>query len=156
MTDYQPLPLTFERLWQFSLQHYGVREIKEACLHLQNQYNGKVNLVLLLKWLDEHQLSLSEQQWEQLDSAIERTEGLLEQFRYYRRKAKPHLPDTLYRESLQFELQLERQQQSDLVHCINQMTLSDKVTTPMTHVYCQELGATHLCDIFFNTKKSEK
>ncbi|WP_086982046.1 TIGR02444 family protein [Vibrio aphrogenes] len=153
MTQYQPLPLTFERLWQFSLQHYGVRKIKEACLHLQNQYHGKVNLVLLLKWLDEHQLALSEQQWQQLDAAIERTEHLLEQFRYYRRKAKPHLPDTLYRESLQFELQLERQQQSDLVHCINQMDLSPRSGQPMTHLYCHKVGAEHLCEIFYNTAR---
>ncbi|MFH0266138.1 TIGR02444 family protein [Vibrio rumoiensis] len=149
MTQYNPLPLTFERLWQFSLQHYGVREIKEACLVLQNRHKGKVNLVLLLKWLDEHELSLSEQQWEQLDNAIERTETLLQQFRDYRRKAKPHLPDTLYRESLQFELQLERQQQSDLVHCINHLALSSRTSQPMTHLYCQKLGAPHLSAIFY-------
>jgi len=26
------LSLTIEHLWQFSLQYYGVREVKEACL----------------------------------------------------------------------------------------------------------------------------
>ncbi|WP_080263733.1 TIGR02444 family protein, partial [Vibrio parahaemolyticus] len=44
--------LTLEHLWQFSLQFYGVREVKEACLSLQNNYHGNVNLLLLLRWLD--------------------------------------------------------------------------------------------------------
>ena len=34
--------LTLEHLWQFSLQFYGVREVKEACLSLQNK-NGLLN-----------------------------------------------------------------------------------------------------------------
>ncbi|MGO2343510.1 MULTISPECIES: TIGR02444 family protein [Vibrio] len=153
MSQYRPLPLTFERLWQFSLQHYGVREIKEACLVLQNRHKGKVNLVLLLKWLDEHQLSLTEEQWQQLDGVIDRTENLLQQFRDYRRKVKPHLPDTLYRESLQFELQLERQQQADLVHCINQLDLPPRTGQPMTHIYCQKIGAQRLSHIFYSVEK---
>lgn len=152
MTQYKPLPLTFERLWQFSLQHYSVREIKEACLVLQNRYEGKVNLILLLKWLDEHELMLSGPQWGQLENAIERTENLLQQFRDYRRKVKPHLPDTLYRESLQFELQLERQQQADLVYCINLLSLLPRTGLPMTHIYCQKLGAQRLSNIFYQIK----
>ncbi|CAE6882144.1 hypothetical protein ACOMICROBIO_NCLOACGD_00348 [Vibrio sp. B1ASS3] len=48
--------LTLEHLWQFSLQFYGVREVKEACLSLQNNYHGNVNLLLLLRWLDEQQV----------------------------------------------------------------------------------------------------
>ncbi|HBV76090.1 MULTISPECIES: TIGR02444 family protein [Vibrio] len=151
MNQYSPLPLTLERLWQFSLQHYSVRDIKEACLHLQNHHQGNVNLILLLKWLDEHELAFSEDQWIQLETAIDRTQSLLSQFRYYRRKAKPHLPDTLYRESLQFELQLERQQQSDLVTCLNQLTLTPQQGIPMTHQYCLKQDAKHLCEHFYAT-----
>lgn len=149
MKDYHPLPLTLERLWQFSLQHYSVRETKEACLRLQNRHQGNVNFILLLKWLDEHQLAFSDPHWHTFSEALERTEVLISQFRDYRRKAKPHLPDTLYRESLQFELQLERQQQADLTRCLNQLELQPQKTQPMTHQYCIKLGAKHLCHAFY-------
>lgn len=156
MSQSSPLPLTLERLWQFSLQHYSAKDIKEACLHLQNQHQGNVNLILVLKWLDEHQLAFAADQWGHFETAIQRTEDLLKHFRHYRRKAKPHLPDTLYRETLQFELQLERQQQSDLVACINQLKLipvesDQKHYTPMTHQYCLKQDAEHLCEYFYST-----
>ncbi|MCF9378299.1 TIGR02444 family protein, partial [Vibrio parahaemolyticus] len=64
MSDEHAKPrLTLERLWQFSLQYYSVREVKEACLRLQNSHHGNVNLLLLLKWLDEQQLTFAETDW---------------------------------------------------------------------------------------------
>ena len=57
--EHVTISLTLERLWQFSLQYYSVREVKDACLSLQNNFHGNVNLLLLLKWLDEQQVSLS-------------------------------------------------------------------------------------------------
>ncbi|QMV13129.1 TIGR02444 family protein [Vibrio spartinae] len=140
--------LTLERLWQFSLQYYSVREVKEACLSLQNNYHGNVNLLLLLKWLDEQQLSIEQQDWHRVLSCISSTEGLLHSYRELRRKLKVHLPDTLYRESLQFELQLEKQQQSDLVDCMNQLRLQPGDSQLMTQRYCKELAADHLAQIF--------
>ena len=50
------ISLTLERLWQFSLQYYSMRGVKDACLNLQNHFKGNVNLLLLLKWLDEQQV----------------------------------------------------------------------------------------------------
>ncbi|MDW6002771.1 TIGR02444 family protein [Vibrio mangrovi] len=142
------ISLTLERLWQFSLQYYSVREVKEACLSLQNNYHGNVNLLLLLKWLDEQQASIDEQDWHRVLTCIGPTEGLLHSYRELRRKLKVHLPDTLYRESLQFELQLEKQQQSDLVDCINQLELYSVGSQRMTQRYCKELAADHLAGIF--------
>ncbi|MDW6091697.1 TIGR02444 family protein [Vibrio rhizosphaerae] len=143
-----PISLTLERLWQFSLQYYSVREVKEACLSLQNNYHGNVNLLLLLKWLDEQQLSIGQQDWHRVMTCISTTEGLLNSYRELRRKLKVHLPDTLYRESLQFELQLEKQQQSDLVDCINQLQLQPGDSQLMTQRYCHALTADHLAKIF--------
>ncbi|SJN57550.1 TIGR02444 family protein [Vibrio ruber] len=143
-----PISLTLERLWQFSLQYYSVREVKEACLSLQNNYHGNVNLLLLLKWLDEQQLSIGPQDWHRVMTCISATEGLLNSYRELRRKLKTHLPDTLYRESLQFELQLEKQQQSDLVDCINQLKLQPSGSQLMTQRYCKALTADHLAKIF--------
>ncbi len=140
--------LTLEHLWQFSLQFYGVREVKEACLSLQNNYHGNVNLLLLLRWLDEQQLSFQEKDWHLVQSCLGRSEALLHSFRELRRHLKSQVNDALYRESLQFELQLEKQQQSDLVDCINSLTLVNNDGAPLTLRYCRQLGGEHLQQAF--------
>ncbi len=142
------ISLTLERLWQFSLQYYSVREVKEACLNLQNHFNGNVNLLLLLKWLDEQQVTFPEQDWQTVIDCIGRSETLLHSYRELRRKLKAPLPDTLYREALQFELQLEKQQQSDLVDCINSLILTNNNDAPLTQRYCRQLGAENLARQF--------
>ncbi|AIW12831.1 TIGR02444 family protein [Vibrio europaeus] len=142
------ISLTLERLWQFSLQYYSVREVKEACLHLQNHFKGNVNLLLLLKWLDEQQVCFQEQDWHKVEECLGRSEALLHSYRELRRKLKLHLPDTLYRESLQFELQLEKQQQSDLVDCINSIELTVNHAEPLTLRYCRQLGGEQLYEAF--------
>ncbi|HCG7041315.1 TPA: TIGR02444 family protein [Vibrio parahaemolyticus] len=140
--------LTLEHLWQFSLQFYGVREVKEACLSLQNNYHGNVNLLLLLRWLDEQQLIFQEKDWHLVQSCLGRSETLLHSFRDLRRHLKSQVNDALYRESLQFELQLEKQQQADLVDCINSLTLIKNDGDPLTLRYCRQLGGEHLHQAF--------
>lgn len=142
------ISLTLERLWQFSLQYYSVREVKEACLHLQNHFKGNVNLLLLLKWLDKQQVCFQEQDWHKVEECLGRSEALLHSYRELRRKFKNSLPDTLYRESLQFELQLEKQQQSDLVDCINSIELEINHAEPLTLRYCRQLGGEQLYTVF--------
>lgn len=142
------ISLSLERLWQFSLQYYSVREVKEACLALQNQFHGNVNLLLLFKWLDEQQVTFAEQDWHSVQEYLGRSETLLHSFRELRKKLKSHVPGTVYRESLQFELQLEKQQQSDLVDCINGLVLSKNYAEPLTLRYCKQLGAEHLYQAF--------
>ena len=148
--------LTLERLWQFSLRYYGVREVKDACLALQNNYHGNVNLLLLLKWLDEQHISIHENDWNKVVDSIIRSDVLINNYREHRRKLKPHLPDSLYREALHFELQLEKQQQSDLVECINGIHLLNQQTMPLTFKYCKQLGAEHLYCAFSSTSISSR
>ncbi len=140
--------LTLERLWQFSLQYYSVRGVKEACLTLQNRHEGNVNLLLLLKWLDENRLTFDKADWKKVRHCILRSEELLLQYRELRKKLKASLPSTLYRESLQFELLLEKQQQSDLVECINALIITTNTEEPLTLGYCRSLGAEHLYPLF--------
>lgn len=149
-----PISLTIERLWQFSLQYYSVKEVKEACLSLQNNYHGNVNLLLILKWLDEQKISIQDTDWNTLLACIHRTDMLIHTYRDMRRKYKQHLPDTLYREALEFELQLEKQQQADLVDCVNNLILGPPSTPPLTTKYCQQLTADHLATVFSNTTTS--
>lgn len=141
-------PLSVERLWQFSLRYYAQPAVKEACLTLQNQFGGHVNLLLLLKWLDTQQLAFPAQGWQQLDASLEPSNALLYRFRDLRRQLKSHLPETLYQESLQFELQLEQQQQADLMECLQTMPLTPNHGETLTHHYCSQLGAESLLPVF--------
>ncbi|GAD80596.1 TIGR02444 family protein [Vibrio ezurae] len=140
--------LTLDSLWQFSLRYYCVQEIKEACLHLQNHFHGNVNLLLTAKWLDEQHLSFTESQWPKVIQSLGRTEPLLLHFRELRRKSKAHLPESLYRDSLQFELQLERQQQADIVALLHQLPLTTVTQPHLINDYCHQLGAQQLAEIF--------
>ncbi|CAM2988346.1 TIGR02444 family protein [Vibrio rarus] len=140
--------LTIDSLWQFSLQYYSIPEVKEACLNLQNHFHGNVNLLLALKWLDEHGFAFSSQQWPLLIQSLGHTETALVHFRKLRRKMKQHLPEPLYGESLQFERQLERQQQADIVAFLQQCKLNSVPAPHLTDDYCQQLGAEHLAVIF--------
>jgi uncharacterized protein (TIGR02444 family) len=148
--------LTLEHLWQFSLRYYSVREVKEACLSLQNNYHGNVNLLLLLKWLDEQQVSIPSDDWQRVMDCLSRSDELLQSYRELRRKFKSHLPDTLYRETLQFELQLEKQQQSDLIDCINTLDLQPASDFKLTQQYCKQLNAERLATIFSKSAITDK
>ncbi|MGR5306332.1 TIGR02444 family protein [Vibrio mediterranei] len=147
-TEHVSSTLTLEHLWQFSLQYYGVREVKEACLNLQNQFHGNVNLLLLLKLLDEQSVRFQSEDWHLVQSCLGRTEQLLHQYRDIRRQLKHNVVDSLYREALEFELSLEKQQQSDLVDCINSLALIPHDHEPLVLIYCRQLGAEHLGLIF--------
>ncbi|WP_299687339.1 TIGR02444 family protein [uncultured Vibrio sp.] len=146
--EHAPTSLTLEQLWQFSLQYYSVRGVKDACLALQNQHHGNVNLLLLLKWLDEQQLSFAEQEWHKVQQCLTRSENLLHNYRELRKHLKTHVSDSLYREALQFELQLEKQQQADLVDCINSLALVTNQHSPLALQYCRLLGAENLYHAF--------
>lgn len=153
MTKPASFSLTIERLWQFSLQYYSVKGVKEACLSLQNKHHGNVNLLLSLKWLDEQGFTFKQTDWQTVQHCLHSTENLLQQYREMRKKAKAYLPSSLYRESLEFELLLEKQQQSDLVDCINELNIyainiNDSCSLSLTHDYCQQLNAEYLYSAF--------
>ncbi|KJR37750.1 TIGR02444 family protein, partial [Vibrio sp. S234-5] len=99
-------------------------------------------------WLVEQQRSCDEEEGHKLQSCLGRSETLLQPNRELRRQCKQHQPDTLYREGLQFELQLEKHQQADLVECINTLALRANHTEPLTQIYCRHLGAAHLYAAF--------
>lgn len=154
-SEHAPITLTLERLWQFSLSYYSARGVKDACLTLQNQYHGNVNLLLLLKWLDEQQLTFEEAEWHHIQQCLGRSESLLLSYRELRKHLKPHVVDSLYREALQFELQLEKQQQSDLVDCINRTALIPNTGAPLVFQYCRLLSADSLYGCFSEPPPAE-
>jgi uncharacterized protein (TIGR02444 family) len=155
-SEHASTTLTLERLWQFSLSYYSARGVKDACLALQNQYHGNVNLLLLLKWLDEQQMAFEKTEWHHIQQCLGRSESLLLSYRELRKHLKPHVVDSLYREALQFELQLEKQQQSDLVDCINGLPLTLNTDIPLVLQYCRLLSAESLYEFFSESLAPEE
>ena len=52
-------PDTFLSLWDFSLLHYALPGVAEACLQLQDGHGANVNLLLWCVWLEQRGLVLN-------------------------------------------------------------------------------------------------
>lgn len=143
LTPTQRAQLTTDAFWAFSLSHYKKEGVQQACLTLQDQYSGNVNLVLLFIWLDSLAISISKTQHHQLQDALSYTDPLLISYRSLRKNIKLTESKTLYQQALNFELQLEKQQQHDLLHTLHRIDLNK---TQLTHstllsLYCVSLNA---------------
>ncbi|MGR5140789.1 TIGR02444 family protein [Photobacterium sp. DNB23_23_1] len=145
-------PLSHDVFWQFSYSHYFKADVEAACLALQTFHRGSVNLALLMIWLDTQAIDLTQQQRQQLEQSLQPTEGLLERYRHMRRSLKPQLDGNGYQQLKDFELQMERQQQHDLIATLNQMPLStvaqQEAASHSANLarYCHGLGAMALVD----------
>ncbi|ODA30176.1 TIGR02444 family protein [Veronia pacifica] len=139
-----PKPLiqqaTAEGLWQFSLAHYSHNDVKQACLKLQDDYQGNVNLALMLVWLEFSGFSFSDDSLNILRQAIADSEMLLRRYRYMRRELKSELSHANYQKLLNFELMLEKKQQQDLVSTVNQLPWLTDGPSTLRH-YCLQLSA---------------
>ncbi|KHT59327.1 hypothetical protein RJ45_24295 [Photobacterium gaetbulicola] len=141
--------LSHDAFWQFSYNHYFKADVEAACLALQTFHKGSVNLALLMIWLDAQAIGLTRAQLLQLEDSLQPTEGLLERYRHMRRSLKPQLDSKGYEQLKDFELQMERQQQHDLIAALNQMPLrrvAEQEPAANLARYCHRLGAMALID----------
>lgn len=106
--------------WKFCLYHYNKPEVQQACVKLQEEFKGNVNLALLLAWLESEQYFLSLNTISALTQCIKESEPIVRRFRLLRREIKPQLTQGAYQKVLNYELQLEKFQQHDLIVCVNQ------------------------------------
>ncbi|MGR5064489.1 TIGR02444 family protein [Photobacterium sp. DNB22_13_2] len=146
-------PLSHDAFWLFSYSHYFKADVEAACLALQTFHEGSVNLALLMLWLDSQVIDLSSEQVQRLEDSLQPTEGQLDRYRHMRRALKSQLDDQGYQQLKDFELQMERQQQHDLIATLNQMPLcyvaeQESATTYAANLarYCHRLGAMTLVD----------
>ncbi|OLQ78799.1 TIGR02444 family protein [Photobacterium proteolyticum] len=146
-----PHPAVFsaEVFWQFSLNHYARAGVEHACLTLQNTYQGNVNLALLLHWLDTLHIELADQQIHALIASLVVSDKQLQQYRTMRQRLKPQLAPAGYQLLLDFELELEKSQQHELLEQLNLLLplpapAAGTVTSNNLARYCQQLGATSL------------
>ncbi|MCG7585946.1 TIGR02444 family protein [Photobacterium sp. OFAV2-7] len=150
-----PRPAVFsaEDFWQFSLSHYARAGVEQACLTLQNTYQGNVNLALLLHWLDTLHIELADQQIHALTASLVASDKQLHQYRTMRQQLKPQLDQAGYQQLLTFELELEKSQQHALIEQLNRSLPSSvpitetgtKTITPTNLTrYFRQLGATSI------------
>lgn len=111
-----------EQLWQFSLRLYPA--IKPLCLDWQDRLGANVNLLLLLCYLEQQQLSVSASALAQLNTVLENfSRQFTRPLRQLRRSASqsplyPAQQQQLKQHLLNAELELERlEQQLLLAHC---------------------------------------
>ncbi|SIO17666.1 TIGR02444 family protein [Salinivibrio sp. ES.052] len=126
-------------LWQFCLHHYDKQEVKQACLKLQDEHQGNVNLALLLAWIESYGYGLAPESLTQLKHALSRSEHLLIAYRHLRRDLKPRVGSGQYKKMLNFELSLEKFQQQDLVDALNRQTWLTQAASPLAY-YCRQLS----------------
>ncbi|KXF82804.1 TIGR02444 family protein [Enterovibrio coralii] len=129
---------TADGLWQFCLHHYGQQEVKHACLKLQDQFKGNVNLALLLAWIEDAGFSLSPHSLSALRKTMAQSETLLSRYRLMRRDLKPQLSRGAYQKMLNYELTLEKFQQQELITCLNQLDW-EETGPPALESYCTQL-----------------
>ena len=111
-----------EQLWQFSLALYP--KVKNLCLQWQDQLGANVNLLLLLCYLEQQQLSLSGVELQQLATALDNFSRRFTRPLRALRQSSATAPlsaaqqQTLKQTLLQAELELEKlEQQLLLQHC---------------------------------------
>lgn len=139
--------LTCEAFWVFSLSHYKKQGVQSAALALQDKHKGNVNLALLLIWLDSLNIHFSFSHFPHLESSLIQSDELLKSYRPLRKKIKNTQVLTLYQDALQVELQIEKQQQSNLIAALLRIPLQVKTEVQSPSLltdYCTKLNASSL------------
>lgn len=128
------------QLWQFSLAFYP--KVKPVCLLWQDELGANVNLMLLLCYLEQQQLSFSTTELQQLAAKLENFSAQFTRpLRQLRRSASDADLNTVTQQQLKqtllaTELQLEQlEQQLLLQHC---PPLTDSAT-PLLDLYLAQL-----------------
>ncbi len=121
--------------WKFCLQHHNKPEVQKACMALQENYKGNVNIALMLAWVEFGDFSLSNSSVLALEHCIKKTEPLLRRYRLLRRDIKDQLTKGAYQKVLNFELGLEKIQQQDLIECLNTQTWHPYTNKPLQNYF---------------------
>lgn len=137
-----PEHITTDTLWRFSLQLYP--QVKPLCLQWQDQLGANVNLLLLLCYLEQQQLSLSAAELQQLAAQLNNFSA---QFTRPLRAVRinsavacitPAQQHSLKQALLQAELTLEQLEQQLLLQYCPPLTPR---AAPLLEVYLAQLGA---------------
>lgn len=109
-----------ERFWQFSLRFYGIPEVQEDCLHLQDEAGLNVNLILWCCWQAAQGRKLTEAQARAAAARIaDWSNSVTQPLRALRRQVKaglagfaPEMRERLHERLKAAELEAERVEQT--------------------------------------------
>ena len=132
--------ISAEQLWQFSLRLYP--KVKSLCLQWQDELGANVNMLLLLGYLEQRQLSMTIDELQQLAATLHQFSTQFTQpLRALRRNyqaAPAALQQPLQQQLLDAELALEQlEQQLLLQHCPRLISNP----APLLELYLQQLNA---------------
>lgn len=122
--------LVAEQFWQFSCASYACKGMQELLLDLQNTHHKNVNLCLLLLYLEQQKIQLTQSQCQLLIVICHQVDTqILSKQRQLRQALKNNYQThsyyaTLRKQLLDAELSLEKFQQQLLVEQLNTQTLS--------------------------------
>jgi uncharacterized protein (TIGR02444 family) len=125
--------ISVDEFWQFSLQYYGLNNKQSLLLWLQDNAGLNVNVVLLLIYLQIKSVKISLNNFSDLNKKNQKLDSLTSNYRKKRREIKAEniakeMNDyrcVEYQELLKVELDLERQQQSNLLEAVLGFTGKD-------------------------------
>lgn len=118
--------ISTDEFWQFSLQYYGLNDNQTLLLWLQDKAGLNVNLVLLLFYLQTKSVCISFNEFNYLKVFNKNLDSLTSNYREKRRELKEDniakgLVDyrsISYQDLLNQELDLEKQQQTNLIQAV--------------------------------------
>lgn len=129
---------TADGLWHFCLHHSSNPEVQQACIALQEEFSGNINLVMFLAWMEHAGFSLDLEAVVTLKTVIHESDGLIRRYRLMRRELKPQLTNASYNKTLNFEISLEKFQQHEIVRCANEQNWT-KTAPSAVMLYCELL-----------------
>tara|TARA_B100001094_G_scaffold327491_1_gene385823 strand:- start:1636 stop:2073 length:438 start_codon:yes stop_codon:yes gene_type:complete len=138
------IDISAEAFWRYSLQRYQSAQLQEQLLHLQDDFQGQVNLALMCLWLDDMQLKIETTLFDELEHALASTSENLVPLRAARRLLKKQLNAEQYQQLLNIELEIEKQQQQSLVACLDGDKLISMKQPKNFEFYLERLGVTEL------------
>ncbi|GEM_PF-6731103 len=119
MNDIQS-PITASKLWDFCLDLYSHKRIRELSLWFQDNAAINVNFVLFLAYLNKNHLPINDVQISDHIEQISALDAKVDEFRQYRRSLKGK-DESSYQAALSQELEMEKEIQQMLVNHYNQI-----------------------------------
>lgn len=130
--------------WRFAINFYAKAGAAELLLHWQDEYQLDVLMVLLMLYLDELPLSITNTELQQLLEGTQNWRNRIEVARSLRRDLKAE-GGSLYQQAKQFELNLEQYYAAELYRLQQDMHSviknSTQQETNLAVYACYQLGA---------------
>ncbi|GLR71434.1 TIGR02444 family protein [Agaribacter marinus] len=111
-----------DEFWQYSINTYRKKDVKRACLILQDELNANVNVLLFCMYLADKKTAISAEALQYLQHLIQASDDQIKAHRE-KRKALKTMGGDLYKKALDEELKMERAIQDILLEAFSSAEL---------------------------------